>query len=290
MIGFGGTLMVIGVLGMFGSFGIDVSAPVTSLLLDGDVANIDAMSMREMTTIAFGFVFLAGAVFTASGALASNLTDLASRGAGAGGTAVRRERASTTKAVSSAPQTDEEFETRWKVLEKYDPDIQSALSKLTQFGNPAIEELKRVCKIMSDTSKLDFVVEIIKKNQIQLEGNKQKLLQMESNIDQKIDMYIQDEAKLNEYLNLVGLHIIKKGKKWIEVYKTATNAKLATVYSEEQLNKFLKKLSAERREHRSGWLTPKHHHRLAVAKLAPLHHASEALASPTSAWLARISR
>ena len=49
------------------------------------MANIDAMSMREMTTIAFGFVFLAGAVFTASGALASNLTDLASRGAGAGG-------------------------------------------------------------------------------------------------------------------------------------------------------------------------------------------------------------
>ncbi len=85
MIGFGGTLMVIGILGMFGSFGIDVSAPGTSSLVGGrGVANIDAMSMREMTTIAFGFVFLAGAVFTASGALANKLTDLPSRGANAG--------------------------------------------------------------------------------------------------------------------------------------------------------------------------------------------------------------
>ena len=106
---------------------------------------------------------------------------------------------------------------------------------------------------MSDTSKLDFVVEIIKKNQIQLG----KILEMEHNIDQqidrlmqdeaKLDELMQDEAKLDEYLSLTGLYVIRKAKgNWIEVFEAATKAKLGTVYSEEQLKRLLKKLAAKR--------------------------------------------
>ena len=56
----------------------------------------------------------------------------------------------------------DDFEERWEILLKYDPDVQAAAQELEPLGNLAIEKLKKAYKFINDPRKLPFILKTIK--------------------------------------------------------------------------------------------------------------------------------
>ncbi|MDT8408400.1 MAG: DUF4190 domain-containing protein [Wenzhouxiangellaceae bacterium] len=54
-----------------------------------------------------------------------------------------------------------EFDESWEVMTRYDADVQSQLQRLEPFGQPAIEELKRVYQHTGDKDRMDMFTDQI---------------------------------------------------------------------------------------------------------------------------------
>lgn len=148
----------------------------------------------------------------------------------------RRVGISSSKAVAST--VDEELEGQWETLVRYDPDIQSALTELAEFGDSGIKELKKAYMAVNDSSKLGYIVETIRADQLAQRKKEGVARELAKKNQKDLREALGDRSKIEIFLNKEGLHIVEH-EMWIDIYDSSSNEKIRTVFSMEDVGRFL---------------------------------------------------